>query len=316
MKILTIGTGVIGTIYSWVLAQQGCEVTHFVRAGKSAKIDADIKIDMFDRRKGYKKRYVSAYHYNLTENLTPDNHYDYIIIAVRVCQFEALLRDLKGKTGKACAVIFTGNWRGSEWIEEYLPRGSFVFSDGIAGGSFHDGTLVAALDDSIPLGEVDGSRSPRLLALGAMFTRAAIKPVYYTHILHWHWLQYALNAAMWGALVRKGGIVAAANDRRLVDLVLKATTESIQVCVRRGVNLDEFPEVKIYSKLGGIKTQIMRIGFKWSIKHSEYHRRCSLHGLDDPNEIKLFYNSVLETGMKLGVPMSAYREFKKDIDSL
>ena len=316
MKVLTIGTGVIGTVYSWVLAKQGCELTHYVRSGKSAKINADIKIDMLDRRKGYKKRYLSNYHYNLTENLTSDNDYDFIIIAVRVCQLEALLGDLKGRIGNACAVIFTGNWHGSDWIEKYLPKGSFVFSDGIAGGSFHEGTLVAALDDNIPLGEVDGSRSPRLLALGEQFTQAGIKPIYYKHILHWHWLQYALNAAMWGALVRKGSIEAAANDKHLVDLVLKATTESIQVCVLRGVNLDEFPEVKIYSKLGGLKTQIMRIGFKWSIKHSEYHRRCSLHGLDDPNEIKLFYNEVLATGIELGLSMSAYREFKKDIDAL
>ena len=316
MKILTIGTGVIGTIYSWVLAQQGCDLIHYVREGKSSQINPDIKIDMLDKRKGRKTRYLSTYHYNLTEALTPDNEYDYIIIAVRVCQLEALLQDIQGRIGNACCVIFTGQWRSVEWIEDYLPKGSFVFSDGIAGGSFHGDTLVAALNSDIPLGEVDGSRSERLLALGEQFQKAGIKPTYHRHIVHWHWLQYALNAAMWGALVRTGSVVAAASDARLVALVLQATTEAIQVCERRGVNLDEFPQVKTYTNLGGFKTWVMRTGFKWMIGHSEYHRRCSLHGLDDPKEIKLFYDAVLKTGQEMGLPMTAYREFQKDIDTL
>ena len=316
MKVLTIGTGVIGTIYSWILAQQGCNVTHYVRNGKSSQINSDIKIDILDKRKGHKTRYNSTYHYNLIETLDPDNNYDYIIIAVRVRQLEALLQDIKGRTGNACCVIFTGQWRDVEWIEAYLPKGGFVFSDPIAGGRFYGDTLVAALNNKLPLGEVGESRSERLLALGEQFEHARIKPVYHKHIVHWHWLQYALNAAMWGALVRAGSVVAAAGDKRLVGLVLRATTEAIQVCERRGVDLDEFPEVKTYTNLGGFKTWVMRAGFKWMMKHSEYHRRCSLHGLDDPKEIKLFYNAVLETGQEMGLPMTAYREFQKDIDAL
>lgn len=73
MKMLTIGTGVIGTIYSWVLAEQDCEITHYVREGKSSKLNTDVKIDMLDKRKGRKTKYISTYHYNFTETLTPCN---------------------------------------------------------------------------------------------------------------------------------------------------------------------------------------------------------------------------------------------------
>ena len=34
MKVLMFGTGVIGTIYGYVLAQAGNDVTHYVREGK------------------------------------------------------------------------------------------------------------------------------------------------------------------------------------------------------------------------------------------------------------------------------------------
>ena len=34
MKTLIVGTGIIGVIYGWALAQAGEDVTHFVRKGK------------------------------------------------------------------------------------------------------------------------------------------------------------------------------------------------------------------------------------------------------------------------------------------
>ena len=34
MKTLMVGTGVIGTIYGWALAEAGVDITHYVRQGK------------------------------------------------------------------------------------------------------------------------------------------------------------------------------------------------------------------------------------------------------------------------------------------
>ena len=178
MKLLTIGTGVIGTIYSWILTEQGNDVTHYVRKGKSLEINCNIIIDMLDKRKGHQKCYVSKYTYRLTETLTSDNNYDYIIIAVRVCQLEELLKELSGLTGNACIVIFTSNWKGTDFIEQYLPKGSFMFADAIAGGAFHGNTLVAALNNTLPIGEIDGSITERLLILEGIFDKAGIKPVH------------------------------------------------------------------------------------------------------------------------------------------
>lgn len=37
MRLLVIGTGVIGTTYAWQLMQAGCEVTHYVRKGRKVE---------------------------------------------------------------------------------------------------------------------------------------------------------------------------------------------------------------------------------------------------------------------------------------
>ncbi|MFN8468368.1 MAG: 2-dehydropantoate 2-reductase N-terminal domain-containing protein [Caldilineaceae bacterium] len=38
MKTLIVGTGIIGTIYGWALAEADVDVTHFVRKGRRRTI--------------------------------------------------------------------------------------------------------------------------------------------------------------------------------------------------------------------------------------------------------------------------------------
>ena len=315
MKILTIGTGVIGTIFSWVLTDQGHDVTHYVRKGKSESIDPHITIDMLDKRKGHPKYSQFPYTYQLTETITPDNDYNYILIAVRVCQLEELLQELSGVTGKACVVIFTGNWLGPEFVEQYLPKGSFIFADPIAGGSFHGKTLVVALNDHLPMGEINGTITERLTVLEKVFNKAGIKIVHQKDILHWHWLQFALNAGMWPALVRMKNLKSILKDKSTLDEILHCTDECIDVCIKRGINIDDYPEIKSYTGIGKLKAFIMKTLFPFMLAHSEYHRRCMAHALDDPKEIKTFYDNVLNTGRELGVDMPYYSKFQKDIEA-
>ena len=314
MKILTIGTGVIGTIYSWVLMNQGHDVTHFVRKGKSAKIDPCITIDMLDKRKGYPKHTLFQYTYQLTETLTSDNDYNYILIAVRVCQLEELLKNISGVTGKACIVIFTGNWSGTNFIEKYLPKGSFLFSDPIAGGTFHSKTLVETLNDSLPMGEIDGTITDRLAKLENVFNNAGIKVVHPKNILHWHWLQFALNAGMWPALVRAKSLKAIIKEQSLINDIFHCTAECINICVKRGVKIDEYPEIKPYASSSKFKVFFMKHIFPLMLEHSEYHRRCMAHALDDPKETKTFYDNVLNTGRELNVKMLYFSKFQNDIE--
>ncbi len=42
MKILMFGAGVINTLYGYVLAQAGNDVTHYVRPGKKRMLEGDF----------------------------------------------------------------------------------------------------------------------------------------------------------------------------------------------------------------------------------------------------------------------------------
>ena len=54
MKILVVGTGVIGTIYGWALNESGIDVTHLVRTLKPDILQNGVNIDILDERKGFK----------------------------------------------------------------------------------------------------------------------------------------------------------------------------------------------------------------------------------------------------------------------
>ena len=60
MKTLVVGTGIIGILYGWALAQAGVDVTHFVRKGKKDQFKDGVNLDLLDERKGHPK-------YNLTK---------------------------------------------------------------------------------------------------------------------------------------------------------------------------------------------------------------------------------------------------------
>ena len=52
MKILIVGTGVIGVSYGWALSKAGHEVTHFVRKGRGGQFERGIALDVIDQRTG------------------------------------------------------------------------------------------------------------------------------------------------------------------------------------------------------------------------------------------------------------------------
>ena len=49
------------------------------------------------------------------------------------------------------------------------------------------------------------------------------------------------------------------------------------------------------------------------VKYSEYQKRCSLHALADPQEVRTFYFDLLNSGHALGVNMPAMENYQTDM---
>lgn len=66
MKIMVIGAGVIGSVYGYVLAQSGNEVTHYLRKGKSKHFENGIQVRLLDERGKKPEKYETVYYLKMT----------------------------------------------------------------------------------------------------------------------------------------------------------------------------------------------------------------------------------------------------------
>lgn len=60
MRVLTVGAGVVGTIYGWALSEAGHDVVHLVRPGRAQALAGGIATDVLDKRPGHPRKRTYA----------------------------------------------------------------------------------------------------------------------------------------------------------------------------------------------------------------------------------------------------------------
>src|SRR5690349_3256121 len=193
MKILIVGTGIIGVLYSWALVEAGVDVTHFVRKGTASQFKNGVKLDVLDERKGHPKNNLTTYALKCVEEISVGDGYELIIVPTNMHQIENALQDLVPHAGWATFLILSGNWEGTECIDQILPRDRYLLGYADAGGTIRDGVYWTNLGAEIHLGEVDGKSTEKLEKVKALFTKADMKPDVQDNIVHWLW-QHAAGA--------------------------------------------------------------------------------------------------------------------------
>ena len=312
MKILVIGAGIIGSIYGWAFSNARHEVTHLVRPGKAAQFKNGMNIDMLDARKGHPKHFIGCYPIRVTEVLDPSDAYELVIVPTKHYHLIETLNQIVPQAGGADYLLLTQNWDGTAEIDAILSPSRYVFGDAKAGGSFEKDVLVATIA-GVDIGQVGGRQGECLSKTVALCKSADIQVSVHDDIQHYLWVQYAVAGGMWPALVRAGSFEVVLNNRQIGEQGLRAARESLQVVARRGVDLSKYPEVRMY--LNTSPVAMLFAGWVWKLMYrfSEYMRRSSNHALSDPQEIKVFFYDLLNTGRKLGVDMPALSDFEADI---
>ena len=145
MHVLVVGAGIIGSIYGWALAESGHHVAHLVRSGRAAAFRDGLPLDVFDRRKGHKRNIRGLYRPDAVETLSPDRRLRIGHRAGEALCVGANPQGSRSPSGAAEFLLLTQNWRGTSDIDPILPRTRYVYGDAKAGGTFSEGTLVAAL---------------------------------------------------------------------------------------------------------------------------------------------------------------------------
>ena len=312
MHVLVTGAGIIGSIYGWALAEAGHHVVHFVRSGRAAAFRDGLLLDVFDRRKGHKRNFRGLYRLHTAETVSPRDTFGLVIVPVKHYALVQTLKEVVPQVGAAEFLLLTQNWRGTNDIDPLLPRARYVYGDAKAGGTFSEGTLVAALK-GIDIGSSEGEPSPLARKFEGLFASADIQTRLHSDMLHYLWVQYAITGGLWAALMQAENIDAMLNDREATSAALSAVCECLEVVERRGVDLSAYPETEPFLTNSALRKRVNIWMTRWMFRHDEYTKRCSAHAFGDPVEVKTFYDDLIATGRELSVSMPVMESYAEAI---
>jgi 2-dehydropantoate 2-reductase len=309
MKILMLGAGVIGTVYGYALAQAGNDITHYVRPGKKAALEHGVPMRLLDGRE--KKPVDREVRYNLkvVETLSPDDDYELFIVSVRHYQLEGVLPLLKANLGRADLLLFNGNWAGLEAVDQVFPRSKYLWGFPVAGGGYQGEKLDAALLDEIRLGEIDGSRTPRVQRIRDMFEQARLKVDVQSNMLHWLWVHFAINCGIIGAAFKAGGASELLNSVPNLRKGILAGREALAVCQARGVDVKAFDDAKAFYQPAWLGAAVV-----WFMMKTNGPARKIMERHTAVDELQRMYCDLLQTGEQLQVPMPHYKSLQPHVD--
>lgn len=305
MKIAIIGAGAIGGLVGVKLALAGEDVTFLVRGANLAAIrDNGMKLIEHDGTE------LVARNVRATNDYTEAGVQDVVILALKAQQVEAVVADLPKLFGPATTVITMQNgipfWyfqkHGGEHadriVESVDPGG--VISAAIPGERIIGCVVYPASEliapgvvrhiegERFPLGEIDGTTSPRVQALSEVFAKAGFKAPVLEDIRSEIWLK------LWGNLTFNP--ISALSHSTLVDICQFPLTRELATAMMQEAQA-------VAAKLG----ITFRIPLEKRIAGAEKvgkHKTSMLQDIEAGRgpEIDALVGSVIELGRLTGTP--------------
>lgn len=196
-RILVIGAGVNGSVCAAGLQRAGANVTVLARG---QRYDELLEQGIVIENPIKNTRTVTKV--PVINELTPEDRYDYILVIVRKNQVPDLLPVL-AQNHSPNIVFMVNNPSGPEVYTAALGRERVMLGFVFAGGK-RDGSVIRAIGGpgeavgAPPFGELDGSITPRVKRLVAIFHQAGFKAEISTHMVDY----LATHASMVAPLAR------------------------------------------------------------------------------------------------------------------
>ncbi|WP_052339133.1 ketopantoate reductase family protein [Gorillibacterium massiliense] len=302
MKVLIVGTGVIGSLYGCALSENH-RVFHYVRPEKASFLDRkEITFDLIDERQDKKHRNTTGcYTYHCVTDAR--GGYDLILVPVKTFQLTETLQTLAEQAPDANYVLMTLDWNLSDEFDSILGKSRYILGYAGGGGTFRGNQLWANLGNDIMLGAIHEEQGKLLDKAVDLFKSCGIIPKIEENPLHWLWIHNVGSAPLGAALTKYRDINRLLQDKRLVKTSFKAMRECYSICKKRGVDLTKYGEVKMMSLPAFLLYPMFRLNFT----KNPVMKRYTAHAVDSIDEMVQNFREIYETGSLLGVDMPNMR---------
>ena len=241
MKILIVGTGVIGTIYGWALKEAGLYITHLVRTIRPEILQNGVNIDILDERKGFKKYNQTNYKPKVIDNLNNSDEFHLVLVPTNWYQTETALNSIVPKCKDSFFYILTSNWTGTEIFDRIITKSKYILGYPDGGGTIKNGLYWTNIGPEIHIAEPDGDNLNGFDLIQEAFNKASIKLNMQKNMLHWLWVHNAGSTAISLAFQKHKNVENYLNDKDLLKKSFLATRECLDLCEKRGAsfNMDQ-----------------------------------------------------------------------------
>lgn len=300
MRFLVIGAGNIGGLYAAKLAQSSQEVTVLARGSRLEEIRQQ-GIELEDAVSGERTRTRLP----VVEHLHPADEYDVVLVILPKQRIAEVLPALAANNHTPSVMFFGNNAAGSDAMTDALGRDRVLLGFPGAAAVPHEGVIryviTTAREQPTTLGELDGSRSERILAIASALEAAGFPVSTSTNIDAWLKTHVAKILPSVCALFRAGGQPKqlAADDEAL-RLMVRGIRECFQVLRANGIPitprnhriLEWLPEpvlLFLMRKMVGVETAAIKFGHaeqgraEWLLLADEFRVLIDQAGIPTPS---------------------------------
>jgi 2-dehydropantoate 2-reductase len=306
-RILVIGAGVNGSAISAGLFNGAVDVTILARGKRFEELRTDGVVieNPFNQKRTITRVPV-------IDRLSPDESYDYVLVVVRKNQVASLLPLLA--QNRSPNIVFMGNnLTGPGEFVKALGKERVMMAGVYAAGK-RDGSLIRAIvirSAASPMGEIDGSITPRLTRLAAIFRQAGFKVELTQDIVDFqmtHGVGVAIIAAL--AIKNEGDIRKLARSTNDLTLFAKARREGHRVI--RALGHQVLPRTEVY--LGYVPGFLQVIAMRILLNSKFGQVGLQYHISQAPDEMDQLVAELKELVNQAGIPVPAIRKVLGEAD--
>ena len=272
-------------------------------------------MDVLDLRRDSPRNYEAVYLPRLVDEVSTEDGYQLVVVATNHLQATEAVRQYCDLVPDASFLMFTANWEGTAEIDKLLSRSRYLWGFSVSSGARgEDGVLYANIQKSYRIGELDGSRTPRLERIVALFAKAGLCPDIKPNIIEWQWIHHAIDAGVIGTALYEGRLPQPDEGIDVWLLMVRAVKDALAVLEKRGVNVRSYEDTKPFLGFDDEEAAANLRRLLLAMPHYQRIREHS-HFKTAPEEMRQFYLDVLTTGEHLGVPMPYLGSLKDKICS-
>jgi len=315
MKVLSVGTGVIGLTYLWKLSEAGCETRVLVREEKYQHIrDHGMIIDYTDKRgKERKTGKLTFKPACFTIQNVPDDN-DIIIISVNSHQLASVL-ELVSTFEKGLFLIFQNTWKCREQVGNFLhsPRYLLGLPHMVGGRNLGTGIETIIFGDGATRIEYPDTDDKKILLkpLEDALSKAGMKPKRTKNMEGWIVTHHIQQTSGIGPFLKYGGPEAVLSQNDRIREMILTTREGLKVCKEMGYNpLYITPIIILYLPLF-----LLVPLFRKMFADEDELRMVNGHFSHGKEEMINGWKEVLETGKKYKISMPRWGSYAKYMNS-